>query len=599
MPVLSQYDWILAIISIAFCVSSFCNGANDVANSYATSVAARSLTMPQVGVLSMITEFFGAVALGSRVTGTIKNNIIDITRFKDSPAVLMLAMGCTEIGSAAWLFTATRLGFPVSTTQTVVGALVGVGIASRTQVSWGWKDGSVSQVAASWGIAPLISAAFAAILFATLKYGVLERSDPFKNAMRAIPWYLAFTGAVLALFITVEAPGAPSLDELGVGTAVGIVLGAFFGCLAVAYLFFVPYFHRRLVKQDTRVRPWHIILGPLLWRENPPLYFPGKGDDVVIDYYETSHGGFDAVADSDLEKQKLEGSAAATAATAPAAANEQGALDPSQPTGVQREETTPPTTALDAEARAATAAPGSDVKIRRPKRVPEPEERWLAPNRHLPVFHPQRLLGFAKYVALQGLSRDCVTHSSLALAEVHARAKKYDNRVEHLWTYAQIASAMMMSIAHGSNDVANAVGPWVAAYGTWQTGAVTSKTDTPVWILVIAGFLLGIGFCVFGYHIIRSLGNKITQLSPTRGYAMELGSAITVLLASRLGLPVSTTQCLTGAVFGVALMGYDFSAVNWRQLGFIFIGWVLTLPSAGLIAGLLMVMSLNTPHFTP
>lgn len=95
----------------------------------------------------------------------------------------------------------------------------------------------------------------------------------------------------------------------------------------------------------------------------------------------------------------------------------------------------------------------------------------------------------------------------------------------------------------------------------------------------------------------RAMGNKITQMSPSRGFAVELGAAVTVLLASRLGLPVSTTQCLTGAVMGVALMNYDLKAVNWKQLCFIFMGWVLTLPAAGLIGGLLCSMALNTPHF--
>ncbi len=117
MAVLARYGWILAITTIAFIFSAFGNGANDVANSYATSVAARTLTMPQVGVLSMITEFVGAVALGSRVTNTIKNGIIDIERFVDNPGVLMVAMGCAEVGSATWLMVATGLGFPVSTTQ--------------------------------------------------------------------------------------------------------------------------------------------------------------------------------------------------------------------------------------------------------------------------------------------------------------------------------------------------------------------------------------------------------------------------------------------------------------------------------------------------
>lgn len=100
-----------------------------------------------------------------------------------------------------------------------------------------------------------------------------------------------------------------------------------------------------------------------------------------------------------------------------------------------------------------------------------------------------------------------------------------------------------------------------------------------------------------GYHIIRALGNKITQMSPTRGYAIELGAATTVLMASRLALPVSTTQCLIGAAIGTALMNYDVGAVNWRQIAFIFFSWAVTLPAAGLIAGLLCVMALNAPSF--
>ena len=126
----APYDWILAITFIAYIVSAFANGANDVANSYATSVAAQTLSMPQAGVLSIITEFFGAVVLGERVTDTIKNGIITIDRFEGRPGVLMLAMGCAEVGSASWLMFATSHGMPVSTTQTVVGALIGVGFAS-------------------------------------------------------------------------------------------------------------------------------------------------------------------------------------------------------------------------------------------------------------------------------------------------------------------------------------------------------------------------------------------------------------------------------------------------------------------------------------
>ena len=285
----AKYEWLIAIISIFFCASSFGNGANDVANSYASSVAARTLTMPQVGILSMFTEFIGAVALGSRVTNTIKNGIIDIKRFTATPQTLILAMTCAEVGSATWLIVATRIGFPVSTTQTIVGALIGVGFASQAEIGWAWDDGSISQIAASWAIAPILSACFAALLFATLKFGVLERKDPFKNAMRAIPIYLAFTCAILALFMVIEAPGSPSLEEFGAGKATGIVLGVFFGILALSYLFFIPYATRRLVKGDTRIKFWHLPLGPLLSRDDPWIYFPSKDQHIVVDHYEDAY----------------------------------------------------------------------------------------------------------------------------------------------------------------------------------------------------------------------------------------------------------------------------------------------------------------------
>ncbi|EXJ78508.1 PiT family inorganic phosphate transporter [Capronia coronata CBS 617.96] len=570
-PITARYDWILAITSIAFVFSAFGNGANDVANSYATSVAARTLTMPQVGFLSMITEFVGAVALGSRVTSTIKNGIISIDRFQDRPGALMLAMGCAEVGSATWLMLATSWGWPVSTTQTVIGALIGVGFASQADIKWAWASGSVSQTAASWAIAPLIAAGFSALIFGTVKYAVLERRDPFKWAMRLIPFYFATTAAILALFIVVEAPTAPSLEEFGAGKAVGIVLGVWAGVLVICYIFFMPYFERRLVKQDSRVKAYHIPLGPLLRRENPPLYFPAKDDGkYVIDYYE------DPYADNKQSTSSV------------------NSLKDEKHSPMNNDEPVIADTSALEEGQSASDL-GPSVVAR--KRVLTPRERWIDPVKELSWTNPQRWWSYFKFGFLRGVTMDCVTHDSAKLRAIHARANKYDVRIEHLWTYCQVASAMLMSIAHGSNDVANAVGPWASTYETFRAGVVDTTSDTPVWFLVIAGFLLGAGFWFYGYHIMRAMGNRITRMSPTRGFSAELGAAVTVLLASRLSLPVSTTQCLTGATMGVALMNYDIGAVNWRQLAFIFMGWVLTLPCAGLISGLMCVMALNTPHF--
>lgn len=599
-PATARYDWILAITTIAFTASAFGNGANDVANSYATSVAARTLTMVQVGFLATITEFVGAVALGARVTDTIKNGIISIDRFEGKPGVLMLAMGCAEVGNAVWLMTATGLGMPVSTTQTVVGALIGVGFATQSSIQWAWESGSVSQVAASWGIAPAIAAAFSALLFGVLKYSVLERQDSFKWAMRLIPFYLSFTAAILALFIVIEAPTAPSLEEFGAGKAVGIILGVFFGVLLIAYVFFMPYFERRLIKKDPRIKFWHIPLGPLLRRENPPLYFPGKGDEYVINYYADAYGNVTAGAKAHHHEEHRGSVAENTGRTD----------SPSEGSGTDdtpRLRTKAAPSDLPSDFNSANAekqgyindvdnSAGASPNLLKKRHV-EPYDRWIVPVKDLSWVNPKKQWAWFKFLMLQGVTRDVITHDSDLLRAIHARANRYDTRVEHLWTYCQVVSAMMMSIAHGSNDVANAVGPWAAVYQTYRSGFVDTESPTPIWFLVVAGLLLGLGFWFYGFHIMKALGNKITQMSPTRGFAIELGAAITVLLASRLGLPVSTTQCLVGASMGVALMNYDIGAVNWRQLAFIFMGWVLTLPCAGLIAGLIALMALNAPHF--
>lgn len=535
-PATARYDWILAITTITFFFSAFGNGANDVANSYATSVAARTLSMIQAGFLATITEFVGAVALGSRVTDTIKNGIINVERFDDRPGVLMLAMGCAEMGNAVWLMVATRAGFPVSTTHTVVGALVGAGFASQASITWSWTSGSLSQVAASWAIAPSIAAAFAALVFGSLKYSVLERKDSFKWAMRLIPLYLGLTCGILALFLAVEVPSVPNLADVA-GEIAGSILAVFFGVMIIGYVFFIPFFGRKLIKQDPRLRAWHIPLGPLLNKENPPLYWPGKGTQFVTNYYADAYGKVSAGTKDDEKGVSY----------APNFSTRDESMD--EKSGAHSGNGNIPSdeSALEEAANTPQGQAGWNQYV-------EPYPRWIEPVKELSFFNPKKLWNYFKFGLLQGVTRDCVTHDTERLGEIHACAHRYDVRVEHMWTYCQVISAMMMSIAHGSNDVANAVGPWAAVYQTYNSGVVDTESPTPVWFLAIAGLLLGFGFWFFGYHIVRALGNKITQMSPTRGFATELGAAITVLLASRLGLPVSTTHCLTGAALGVALM---------------------------------------------
>tara|TARA_R110002003_G_scaffold1868_4_gene23607 strand:+ start:973 stop:2202 length:1230 start_codon:yes stop_codon:yes gene_type:complete len=401
---LQKYSWILAITTIAFIFSSASNGANDVANSYATSVAAQTLKMWQAGVLACFTEFLGAVALGSRVTSTIKSGVFGLSKFQPVPPTFMLVMGCAEVGSATFLTIATLYGMPVSTTQTVVGALAGAGIAAQTPLKWSWSGGSLSQIAASWAIAPLLAAGFAATLFLTLKFLVLERKDPLKWGLRLIPWYLAFTAGVLALFILDELPNAESFEEMGAGKTTGIILGVAGGVLAIGYLFFVPYFHRRLVMNDARMRSWHIPLGLLLYRENPPVYFPGKGNQVVIDYY-AKQSVDDEPTDLEKSPANVDARDSSTAFDTKGIEYRQDgistAVDPNNNNGSDASERAP----------RGLSVPNPRVPHVIPKK-PEPRQRWLDPVRHLPFYSPKKISNWTKYILLQGVSRDVVTQKS-------------------------------------------------------------------------------------------------------------------------------------------------------------------------------------------
>ena len=458
-------------------------------------------------------------------------------------------MVVAEMGSAIWLTVCTYFGFPVSTTQSIVGALVGVGIALQLQITWGWESNSVSQIIASWAIAPIIGAGFGAIIMLSIRVLVHSRKNPLRAALIALPFYYALTAAILTIFIIMDGGhGVPTPEELGTGTVCGIVLGVFGGVWAFSATFLIPYFHAKLVKEDHRLRIWHIAMGPLLWKDDYSLYWPGSADaPITVDYYATDYRG-ESDEDTVTGKEK-EGS--------------ETTVTPEQPSneGIQP---------------ATEEAIKADVGQRAKAAVDKDRQKDLEAVDTLPWIHPKRIFATVKMVFMYGITRDVIHHQSKGLESVHARAPVFDNKVEHLWTTAQITSAMIMSISHGANDVSNAIGPFTTEYMTWSSGQTSAETGTPTWIKAVGGLMLGVGFWTFGYHIMRSLGNRITKHSPSRGYAMELGAAITVLIATKYGLPVSTTQCITGAVLGVALMNWDLKSINWKQLAKIFLGWCLT-----------------------
>ena len=412
--------------------------------------------------------------------------------------------------------------------------------------------------------------------------------------------------------------GAPSL---GLGamsptkTALAIVLTALVVAI-FAFLFWVPYVHAKVVKKDYTLRWYHFFMGPMLWKRQAPL----DAHDVassVPDYrvVQTAEGEVIKVAGPD------------SSGSSGVSVDGEDKIYPTEDAEKQAIANAP-------EVPAAKAAPRhkSSLLSKQMETLdahPLEEGDWYSLT-NLRIFFKYRLVpSFIKKITygmeydIHGAQQGAAdTPEGRKMAAVYATAKQYPNEVEHCYSFVQVLTACTASFAHGANDVSNAIGPWTVIYQVWSTGdAQASKAPVPIWILVVGALMIVLGLATYGYNIMRVLGNKITYHSPSRGTSMEMGAAITVILASQYGLPVSTTMCITGATLGVGLCNGNIHAINWKATvsiashvhvlvergtrltsfcmtqAWIFTGWVLTIPVVGTIAGCLCGMFLNAPSF--
>lgn len=567
MAFLHDFDYIFAIAMIFAFLDAFNIGANDVANSFALSVSSRSLKYWQAAILACIMEFLGASLVGSRVSDTIKSKIIDVTVFESDPAVLMLTMACALVGSSIWLTIATAISMPVSTTHSIVGAVIGAGIAAKgaDNIHWGWEG--VAQIFASWVIAPAIAGAFASLVFLFSKYFVLEVKEfrtSLRNALLLVPFLVFSCFCILTMLIVWK--GAPSLglDELPQSTIIGSILGVGAVALVIFMIFLYPYYRRKLVHNDWTIKWYHIPKAPMFYfmsTDNiPPM---PEGHELTIDYYKG-----------------------------------------------RRYEDEPSTHANDLETSPDSSVHGDKHSITSIKVTENPSilEKGDMTTRqywwHLIKLGPRYWPKLVWKVLIHGIDQDIISNqvaSKDALAgdlkKMHQSSKYYDNRIEFLFSILQAITACTMSFAHGSNDISNAAGPLSTIYTIWTTNEVSSKADVPVWVLCYTAAALCIGLLTFGYRIMAALGNKLILQSPARGFSIEIGAAITVVIATQHAIPVSTTQCAVGATVFVGLCNKDLKSINWRMVAWIYGGWILTLPIAGIIAGVLNGIILNAPHY--
>jgi sodium-dependent phosphate transporter len=179
--------------------------------------------------------------------------------------------------------------------------------------------------------------------------------------------------------------------------------------------------------------------------------------------------------------------------------------------------------------------------------------------------------------------------------EMWANSKDYDPKTELMFSYLQVFTATMDSFAHGANDVANGIGPFAAIYALYTNGSISSKSTVPAWILALGGLGIILGVLLYGYKIIVALGIKLTKMSASRGFAVEITTALTVVSASFMGIPVSTTQCQVGATTGLGLADGGRKTVHWPILLKAILGWVLTIIISATISGAIYAFCVYSP----
>ena len=188
------------------------------------------------------------------------------------------------------------------------------------------------------------------------------------------------------------------------------------------------------------------------------------------------------------------------------------------------------------------------------------------------------------------------------VADIHNVAVKYYGKTESVFRFLQFLTSSLACLAHGANDVGLSVGPIAILYGYWQggpakwQGTAISSTTVLDWMLAVAAVCLCLGFWFYGYNMMRVLGNRLTYHSPSRGFSMEMGSAITVLIAARNGIPVSTTNCIVGSTIGVGIASGGFKNVNWRLALFTLGTWLITVPTTAIVSGSLYAWGTFTPQ---
>jgi len=470
-----EYYW-MAIAAVVFgFFMSFGIGANDVGNCFATTVAAKSLTLIQAVGVAAVFEFAGAALLGASVTKTIRSGILDMDVYAGQQDVLAFGMLVALVNASFWLILATAYGLPVSTTHTIIAAIVGFSLAANGWDSIMW--GSCSKIFISWVAAPAVTATIGYLFFYLIRTFVLKSKNPFNRSAMTYSITIFVTLTINIFFVMHK-----GLKKFKIGTGIKLIISfATSFVIAVVFQFgIVGWLKKRIVRLE----------GEMVAAEEKTKAIEEAKLVDQIETDPTEEANSDTISEDKPEKKK------------------------------------------SAFARLADATYNRDL-----------EKESLEIDQ--------------------------------SAADMWDEAEVYDPKAERLYSYLQVFTACALSFAHGSNDVANAVAPICAVLAIYDTGVLTSEAPVPQWVLVMGAIGIVIGLLCFGYKVIISIGYRLTKLSPSRGFCIQLSTTLVVVTASYIGLPVSTTQSTIGGTIGVGAVE-GRGAVQWMFMLKVFFGWVGT-----------------------
>ena len=476
-------------------------GGNDVANSFGTSVGAGTLTLKQALVIAAIFEVSGAVIAGGEVTNTIRGGIVDLQVIEVEPLQFIYIMMSALLAAALWLLFASRKGYPVSTTHSIIGGIVGSSImlgillngreTSLALVQWG----EIGKIAMSWVISPVLGGLVSWFFFSLIKKHILQYNELAEAKLQAIK----------------EEKRRHKEKH-----------GDSFAMLS----------ERQQVEQARALaRDAHSYSDSDVDADRD-----AETDEPVVEELESEY--FRGL--RELKDRK-------------AAVQAHKAL----------ESWVPIVAALGAMLIAGMMLFKGLSKV-------------------------ELGLGAVGKLLVMGMIAAAVWMGVLVLAKA-MRGKSLRKSTFVLFSWMQVFTAAAFAFSHGSNDIANAIGPFAAIMDVLRTDSINSSSAVPTITMVTFGVALIVGLWFIGKEVIMTVGHHLTELHPASGFAAELAAAAVVLLASILGIPVSSTHILIGAVLGIGLIN---GRTNWGLMRTIGLAWVITLPSAALLsAGIFLVLN--------